>query len=188
MNHVPVPDETLVARFRAAVGQRLAQRTAAAQRAGDPPLDRDDQMALARRFLNDELERFAGECLAAGDPLLSEDQEEAVASAVFNRLFELGRLQPLLDDERITDIICNGHDQVFLVYADGRKVPGPPVASSTDEFIEILREIGRRSGLSEREFNPSRPSLNVQLPTAAASSPWHGSATGPASPSAATAT
>ncbi|MEW6473871.1 MAG: ATPase, T2SS/T4P/T4SS family [Actinomycetota bacterium] len=164
MNHVPVPDETLVARFRAAVGQRLAQRTAAAQRAGDPPLDRDDQMALARRFLNDELERFAGECLAAGDPLLSEDQEEAVASAVFNRLFELGRLQPLLDDERITDIICNGHDQVFLVYADGRKVPGPPVASSTDEFIEILREIGRRSGLSEREFNPSRPSLNVQLP------------------------
>ena len=164
MNHLPVPDERLVARFRAAVGHRLAERTAAAQRAGDQTLDRDDQMALARRFLNEELERYAAECLAAGKPLPSEDDEEALANAVFNRLFELGRLQPLLDDERITDILCNGHDQVFLVYADGRKVPGPPVASSAEEFIEILREIGRRCGLSEREFNPTRPSLNVQLP------------------------
>ena len=164
MNHVPPSDETLVARFRAAVGHSLAQRTAAAQRAGDRTLDRDDQMALARRFLNEELERYASERLAAGQALLSEDEEEAVANAVFNRLFELGRLQPLLDDERITDIICNGYDQVFLVYADGTKVAGPPVASSDEEFIEILREIGRRCGLSEREFNPTKPSLNVQLP------------------------
>jgi Flp pilus assembly CpaF family ATPase len=164
VNGITSPDETLVARFRAAVGHRLAERTTAAQRAGEATLDRDDQMALARRFLNDELERYAGECLAGGKDLLTEDEEEAIAQAVFDRLFELGRLQPLLDDERLTDILCNGHDEVFLVYADGRKVPGPPVASSSEELIEMLREIGRRSGLSEREFNPTRPSLNVPLP------------------------
>lgn len=41
---------------------------------------------------------------------------------------------------------------------------GPPIASSDAELIELLREIGRRHGLSEREFNYSQPRLNVQLP------------------------
>src|SRR5690606_26813912 len=41
---------------------------------------------------------------------------------------------------------------------------GTPVADSDEELIEQLREIGRRYGLSEREFNPSRPQLNLQLP------------------------
>lgn len=164
MNAVAGPDEALVARFRTAVGQALADRTSTAQRAGEESFDRDDQMAFARRLLNDELERYAKECLAAGSDLLSEDGEETIAHEVFDRLFELGRLQRLLDDESLTDILCNGYDQVFLVYPDGRKVPGPPVASSDEELIEMLREIGRRSGLAEREFNATRPSLNVPLP------------------------
>ena len=50
------------------------------------------------------------------------------------------------------------------VYADGTKINGPPIAASDAELIELLREIGRRHGLSEREFNASRPQLNVQLP------------------------
>jgi len=163
MSLVPVPDDVLVARFRAAVGQALAERTAAAERSGRS-LDADDQMALARRLLNGELEGYAGERLAAQLPLLSEDEEEALAHAVFDRLFEHGRLQRLLDDERITDIHCNGHDQVFIVFPDGRKEPGPPVADSDEELIELLRQIGRRAGLSERDFNPARPSMNVPLP------------------------
>jgi len=61
MTMVPTPDQTVVARFRAAVGHLLAERTAAAERSGGPGLDVDDQMALARRLVNDELERYAGE-------------------------------------------------------------------------------------------------------------------------------
>ena len=121
-------------------------------------------MAFARRLVNDELERYAGERLAAQQPLLSEDEEEALAQAVLDRLFEMGRLQRLLDDERFTDIHCNGHDQVFLVFPDGGKVPGPPVADSAEELIDLLRQIGRRAGLSERDFNPAHPSMNVPLP------------------------
>ena len=158
------PDEVLVSRFRTVVGQVLAERTSTAQRTGEVAFDRDDQIALARRLLNDELERYAKECLAAGRDLLSEDEEESIARSVFDRLFELGRLQSLLDDESLTDILCNGYDQVFLVYPDGRTVPGPPVASSDAELIEMLREIGRRSGLAEREFNAANPALNVPLP------------------------
>ena len=164
MNPPSLPDEALVRRFRAAVGAELSKRTSAASLAGDRPLGRDDQMALARRLMNDELEGYAAERLAAQEPLLDPDEEEGLAQAVFDRLFQLGRLQPLIDDERIQNIACNGYDQVFIEYDDGRRVPGPPVAASDAELIETLREIGRRYGLSEREFNPTRPSLNLQLP------------------------
>jgi pilus assembly protein CpaF len=164
MTTVSAVDESVVSRFRTVVGHALAERTAAAQRSGGSGPDLDDQMALARRFVNEELERFAGECLAANRQLLTEDEEEAVAQAVFDRVFEMGRLQGLLDDERFTDIHCNGHDQVFLVLPDGRKLPGPPVADSDEELIDLLRQIGRRAGLSERDFNPARPAMNVPLP------------------------
>ena len=164
MTFVPAPDDTIVCRFRTAVGQSLAERIAAAERSGGPGLDVDDQMALARRLVNDELERYAGERLAARQPLLSEDEEEALAQGVFDRLFELGRLQRILEDERLTDIHCNGFDQVFLVFPDGRKIPGPPVADSDEELIDLLRQIGRRAGLTERDFNPAHPSMNVPLP------------------------
>ena len=43
---------------------------------------------------------------------------------------------------------------MFLEYEDGSKIAGTPVAASDAEFIELLREIGRRYSLSEREFNP----------------------------------
>ncbi|MGH8921926.1 MAG: CpaF family protein, partial [Actinomycetes bacterium] len=88
----------------------------------------------------------------------------AMARAVLDRIFHLGRLQPLLDDERVTNILANGADRVWADYSDGTKVAVGPIASSDAEMIELLREIGRRFGLSEREFNPARPSLNLQLP------------------------
>src|SRR5581483_9775986 len=130
----------------------------------DEDLVRDDQAVLARELINRQLEQHARDCLARNETVLGEDDEEAVARAVFDRIFNLGRLQPLIDDERISNIHANGHDQVFVEYEDGTKVAGPPVAASDAEFIELLREIGRRYGLSEREFNPGRPSLNLQLP------------------------
>ena len=119
---------------------------------------------LARHLLNRELERLAGVALAEGRSPLQPTDEEALTRAVLDRLFELGRLQPLLDDDRIQNITANGCDRVFVDYADGTKMPGPPIAETDDELVELLREIGRRHGLSEREFNPGRPSLNLQLP------------------------
>ena len=157
-------DEEIVQRFRSAVAAELTSKASEHRIRGGRALDRDDQAALARQLINGQLEEYARDCLANGDPVLTPEQEEALARAVFDRLFQLGRLQPLLDDERIQNIIANGCDQVFVEYADGTKVPGPPIADSDDELIDTLREIGRRYGLSEREFNPGRPSLNLQLP------------------------
>ncbi|MGH9153140.1 MAG: CpaF family protein [Acidimicrobiales bacterium] len=158
------PSEDLVRRFRIAVAGELTAQTTALRLAAGRSLDGDDQMMLARDLINEQLETFARERLGRHERVLTREEEEAIAGAVFDRIFQLGRLQPLIDDERILNIMANGFDQVWLEYEDGTKAPGPPIAASNAEMIELLREIGRRYGLSEREFNPSRPSLNLQLP------------------------
>ena len=83
MTMVPTIDETIVSRFRTAVGQALAERTAAAERSGGPGLDLDDQMALARRLVNDELERYAHERLGHEEPLVLADCEDDPRVALF---------------------------------------------------------------------------------------------------------
>jgi Flp pilus assembly CpaF family ATPase len=150
--------------MRAAVAGDLTARSGEARVAGKRALDLDDQTVLARQLINEQLERHARDCIASNQTVLTEEEEELLAQAVFDRIFQLGRLQPLIDDERVTNIVANGHDQVWIERSDGTKGPGPPIAGSDSELIELLREIGRRYGLSEREFNPSRPQLNLQLP------------------------
>jgi Flp pilus assembly CpaF family ATPase len=157
-------EEAIVREIRTTVATELSRRSSDAQLTRSRRLDRDDQTVLARQLINDELERHARACVERGGETLTEAQESAIARAVFDRLFQLGRLQPLIDDERITNIMANGYDEVFVEYEDGTKVAGPPIAASDAELIELIREIGRRFGLSEREFNPSRPELNLQLP------------------------
>jgi Flp pilus assembly CpaF family ATPase len=157
-------DDTLVRSIRLTVASELSKRSSDAQLSRARRLDRDDQAVLARQLINDEFERHARESVERGDAVLTDAQESVLAQAVFDRLFQLGRLQPLIDDERITNVMANGYDEVFVEYADGTKAPGPPIASSDAELIELIREIGRRFGLSERDFNPSRPELNLQLP------------------------
>lgn len=157
-------NEELVTSLRASIASELSRRASAARLEGNNTFDIDDQAVFARSLINKALQDRASSALASGTPTLSQDEEDAVTEAVLQRLFRLGRLQPLLDDESISNIVANGCDRVFIEYADGSKVEGQPIASSDAELIELLREIGRRYGLSEREFNPARPELNLQLP------------------------
>ena len=156
-------DESLVRTLRAEVAEELSTSLRSLEDAGQH-LDSDDEEMLTRQLIAARLDELASTAIQAGRTVLTEGEEHALARAVFDRIFHLGRLQPLLDDESIQNVVANGHDRVFIEYAGGLKVEGPPIADSDDELIEQLREIGRRYGLSEREFNPSRPQLNLQLP------------------------
>ena len=153
----------MVAQIRAEVADELAARARAAAAAGEAPLGAVDQDLLGRQLVNEALERHARRCLAASRPVLGAAEEEAVAQAVLDRLFALGRLQRLLEDPNLENINVNGCDVVWLEYADGTKVPGPPLADSDEELIEMIRELARREGLSERLFDPAHPILDLPL-------------------------
>ena len=81
-----------------------------------------------------------------------------------DRLHGLGRIQPLLEDPRITNIEINGCDAVFITYTDGITVPGEPVADSDDELKDLITKAARRFGLSEKRWDDATVKLDLQLP------------------------
>lgn len=148
--------ETLT-RLRAEVAEDLA-------RDGRRHLDLRDRRELARQFALARLRRLASERVADGEPLDDPVREQGLAQAVLDSLFGLGRLQHLVDDERIENIDVNGCDEVWVTYADGTKAKGKPVADSDEELIEIVRSAATRFGLTERRFDTAHPELDLRLP------------------------
>lgn len=153
-------DTTLVRRITREVADQLSERTT-----GDRDrMSRDDERSYAHVLINAALERETQARLRRGLPPADADDDLAVAAAVHDRLFGLGRLQPLLDDQRINDIAVNGCDRVFVTYHDGRRERTDPVADSDAELIELIRLAAARIGRTERRFDAAEPELNLQLP------------------------
>jgi Flp pilus assembly CpaF family ATPase len=154
---------SLVVEIRSRVAERLAARGEAD--GGAPAFrSRADEEALAAALVTAELDRVAREAMAAGTAPLDPQVEEGVARAVFDELFGLGRLQPHLDDETVTDVHVQGCDRVFVLRADGSKEPADPVADSDEDLVEMIRAAAARMGRSERRFDAAHPELNLQLP------------------------
>ncbi len=160
----PTVDDGLVGRIRSSIAIELSRHTREAEATTGRPLKRSDEELLARDLLNRHFDELAKAAIDAGDEPLDDRAETEIGQAVLARLFQLGRLQPLLDDTEIMNINANSFDRVFIEYADGSKVQGLPIAESNEELVDMIREIARRYGLSEREFNTAHPKLHMQLP------------------------
>lgn len=154
----------VVPEVHAKVGELLTERHAKDGEAGRPRMPTEDERALSRKLIADELARLANEAFASGKPPLDDDNETEVAAAVFDRLHGLGRLQPLQDDPEIRDVHISGHDRVWVELRDGRKVRWSAVADSDTELIEMIATAARRLGRSERRWDNAHPELNMQLP------------------------
>ena len=149
-------DTGLVARIRAEVAQGLAGH-------GPEHLARTDREALADELVARALDSHAQVCIDNAREPLSVEDEATLAAAVRAELFGLGRLEPLLADQSITDIHVVGSDRVILDLADGTKADADPVVSSDEELVELTRAIGRNEGIAERRFDFAHPQLNQQL-------------------------
>ena len=82
---------------------------------------------------------------------------------MFDSLFRLGRLQPLVDDDRIENIIITGHDHVLLELIDGSLLEGPAVADSDEDLIDFLVFLASRSEVNARGFSEAQPRLHLRL-------------------------
>jgi Flp pilus assembly CpaF family ATPase len=90
-------------------------------------------------------------------------QQQRIAEAVFDALFGLGRLQPLVDDPHVENIEITGCDAVVLEYDDGTLRPGPPVADSDAELLDFLAFLASRSEANARPFSEAQPRLHLRL-------------------------
>ncbi|MCW2588304.1 MAG: ptlH 2, partial [Mycobacterium sp.] len=111
----------------------------------------------------DQIESTVADRVNAGAATLSVRQQDDLARAVFNSLFRLGRLQPLVDDDRVENIIITGHDRVLLELTDGTLTDGPSVADSDDELIDFLVFLASRSEVNARGFSEAQPRLHLRL-------------------------
>jgi pilus assembly protein CpaF len=161
--HAPVGvDWAQVRAFRQQAAELLTAQLR--DRAG---LEEAARREIGRALIVTMLRDHADALLARGAPAPSPAEEHALAGAIFDALFGLGRLQPLVDDPDVENIEITGCDQVHLVYADGRVQAGPAVADSDEELIETLAFLAARSGGSsgsgERAFTPANPILDLTL-------------------------
>jgi Flp pilus assembly CpaF family ATPase len=152
-------DWALVAALRAQASEQLSQAVAADR----GRLDKAGQQELGRSIVLDLIVSTVADRANAGEAAIPMVQQDALARAVFDSLFKLGRLQPLVDDDRVENIIIAGHDNVLLELTDGSLVDGPSVAGSDEELIDFLVFLASRSEVNARGFSEAQPRLHLRL-------------------------
>ena len=152
-------DWSLVAALRARASEQLSQAVAADR----GRLDKTAQEELGRTIVLDLIESTVADRVNTGSTAMPADEQDALARAVFDSLFRLGRLQPLVDDDRVENIIIAGHDNVMLELVDGSLVDGPSVADSDAELIDFLVFLASRSEVNARGFSEAQPRLHLRL-------------------------
>lgn len=152
-------DWTLVAALRAQASEQLSQAVAADR----GRLHKAVQEELGRSIVLDLIESTVAERADVGDPAWPVSVQESLARAVFDSLFRLGRLQPLVDDDDVENIIIAGHDNVMLERIDGSLIEGPAVADSDEELIDFLVFLASRSEVNARGFSEAQPRLHLRL-------------------------
>ena len=152
-------DWSLVSALRAQASEQLSQSVAADR----GRLDKTAQEELGRTIVLDLIETTVADRVNSGMTTLPGSEQDALARAVFDSLFRLGRLQPLVDDDRVENIIITGYDNVLLELTDGSLVDGPPVADSDGELIDFLVFLASRSEVNARGFSEAQPRLHLRL-------------------------
>lgn len=101
----------------------------------------------------------------AGQGTYSLDYRDRLAQALFDEIFGLGRLQPLLRDPTIQNIVIAGdYTRCFVYRDDGSIDPIAPFAESDEDLIDILSALASKGqGGNARPFSPAVPDLHLRL-------------------------
>jgi pilus assembly protein CpaF len=158
-SQAPDLDWGLIAALRAQASEQLSQAIAADR----ARLDRASQQELGRSIVLELIDSALADEVNAGGTAWTIAHQDAMARAVFDALFRLGRLQPLVDDDRVENIIITGHDRVMLELIDGSLTRGTAVADSDEELIDFLVFLASRSEVNARGFSEAQPKLHLRL-------------------------
>jgi Flp pilus assembly CpaF family ATPase len=88
---------------------------------------------------------------------------DELAWAVHDQRYGLGPVTAYLRDPQVENVDINGCDQVWVTYASGERVAGPPVAANDDALISMIRSWATRGGQTARDFSAAAPLVNVAL-------------------------
>ncbi|SEF13843.1 CpaF family protein [Jiangella alba] len=152
----PDVDWALVRAFRQQAATRLSDQV-------DDTTTEAGRRAAGREIIAQLLDDHIRQTVTTGGVTLGVDHQAVLAQAVFDALFGLGRLQPLVDDPAVENIEVYGAEPVVVIDGDGRITRRPPVVESADELVDLLTFLASRGGSSERTFSTASPSLHLHL-------------------------
>jgi Flp pilus assembly CpaF family ATPase len=97
------------------------------------------------------------------DAIPNPDDRQIIDEAIA-QVLGLGRLEPLLEDDEISDIHIRGNFPVWVKTRNGERREHPPIVQTDAELVDLIRRIASRLGHREQRFDPAHPELNLQLP------------------------
>lgn len=114
--------------------------------------------AHVRAIIEEEVSAFERRAVTTNRPLLVD--ADGIRRRLFDTVFGLGILQPLMDDTRVEEIIVNGPLRIFTI-RDGRKEQVPGVYFETDdELRQLVKRVVSGAG---RRLDEAAPMVDVRL-------------------------
>lgn len=153
--HLPV-EWDVIEGLQADVSSELSKR--------DPEriLEEADRRALARSLATSAVADWAVKH-AQGNTPLTEDEETRIATAVFDSMYRGGRLQSLLDEDGVEDVMVDGL-RAYVEYYDKPRRTVEKVAGSHDELIAWVNRMAGLSGHGERALTQATPMVGFRMP------------------------
>ncbi len=152
-------DWGLVNAFRTDVSNRLSQAIA-----NDEALDGEARLEVGRALIVQVLREHRDSRVRQGLPAWDEALADRMQKAIFDSLFRLGRLQELVDDPKVENVMIFGHDKVWVDYGGGQMEQRAAVADSDQQLIEDVQFLASRDGERGRPWSAAEWQLSLSLP------------------------
>lgn len=163
---VAVPERDLIVALQGRAADSWTKTSASRQ-----GMDSASVAEMGRAHVAQVVAAWSDEQVRAGAAPLDSASRSRMAKAVFDEMFGLGPVQPLVDagaSAPVTDIEITGCDPVLLVMADGTFDWHPPVFATDDDMVAWLQRLASQlSGDSSAHtytFTRTSPHLEVELP------------------------
>jgi pilus assembly protein CpaF len=115
---------------------------------------------MSRQQIEAEVGELVHEQLALQKHALNHEERKQLVSDILDELLGLGPLEPLLQDNEITDILVNGHDVVFVE----RRGVLEKVETRFKDERHLLRIIQKIVSAVGRRIDESSPFVDARLP------------------------
>ena len=99
-----------------------------------------------------------------GFDAIGEIDDRSIIEEAIAQVLGLGKLEPLLEDDDISDIHVRGNNPVWVKTRNGDRFERSPIVETDAELVDLIRRIAARMGHREQRFDPANPELNLQLP------------------------
>ena len=154
---------SVIKQVHRAVATALADDRVRRHTADLGPASIDEERTIARQAAMDALAGLRP-TEPWGSPVPPDVDDRRIVEEAIASILGLGRLEPLLEDDNITDIHVRGNAPVWVKLSDGRRERLDPLVESDSELIDFIRRVATRMAQREMRFDPSHPEVNIQLP------------------------